>query len=82
MNVELQELVQRYLAAAGTYGKQAPLGSLGLAKKEIEDAFSAFDEDYHVSRFFQFSCAAGPSFQINGFPQTHVTIDAEVQSIL
>ena len=80
--MELEEIVQKYLAAAGTYGKQVPLGALGLAKEETEDALSAFDEDYHISRFFHFACAAGANFQINGFPQTHVSIDAEVQSIL
>jgi hypothetical protein len=52
--------------------------------------FGAFDEDYHISRFFHFACAAGANsqtnspggYEINGFPQTHVSIDSEVQSIL
>ncbi len=39
-------------------------------------------EDYHISRYFHFECASGANFQINGFPQTHVSIDAEIQSIL
>jgi hypothetical protein len=82
MNVELKEIVQKYLANAGGYGVSAPLASLGLSKEEIEDAFSAFDEDYHISRFFHFACAAGANFQINGFPQSHVSIDEEIQSIL
>jgi hypothetical protein len=82
MNIELKEIVEKYLAAAGGYGKQIPLTSLGLSKEEIEDVFSTFDEDYHISRFLHFACAAGADFQINGFPQTHVAIDEEVQSIL
>jgi hypothetical protein len=82
MNVELQEIVEKYLATAGGYGKSAALSSLGLPKQEIEDVFSTFDEDYHISRFFHFACAAGASYSINGFPQTHVSIDSEVQSIL
>jgi hypothetical protein len=84
--MELDEIVQKYLAAAGTYGKQVPLGSLALSKEAIEDVFSAFDEDYHISRFFHFTCEGGAglqsTYQINGFPQTHVSIDSEVQSIL
>jgi hypothetical protein len=82
MNLELKETVEKYLAAAGAFGKQVPLASLGLSREEIEDVFSTLDEDYHISRFFHFACAAGVNFQINGFPQTHVSIDEEVQSIL
>jgi hypothetical protein len=59
-----------------------PLDALGLSAKEVEDVFSTFDEDYHISRYFHFECAAGANYQINGFPQTHVSIDAEIQSIL
>jgi hypothetical protein len=90
MNMELKEVVAKYLGVAGGFGKSVALSSLGLSKEEVEDAFSTFDEDYHISRYFHFACAAGvadpvdhqPSYQINGFPQTHVSIDAEVQSIL
>ena len=82
MNIELKEVVEKYLAAAGGYGNSVPLSSLGLSQEEIEDLFSIFDEDYHISRFFQLACAAGATYQINGFPQTHVSIDAEVQSVL
>jgi hypothetical protein len=82
MNIELKEIVEKYLAAAGSYGKQVPLTSLGLSKEETETVFSTFDEDYHISRFLHFACAAGADFQINGFPQTHVAIDEEIQSVL
>ena len=86
MNMQLDEIVQKYLAAAGAYGKEIPLSSLGLSQEQVEDVFSAFDEDYHISRFLHFACAAGAAFpvtyRINGFPQTHVTIDAEVQLVL
>ena len=82
MNLELKETVDKYLAAAGAFGKQVPLASLGLSKEEIEDVFSTLDEDYHISRFLHFACAAGANFQINGFQQTHVSIDEEIRSIL
>jgi hypothetical protein len=80
--MQLSQLVQKYLAAGGAYGHAVPLESLGLSAKEIEDVFGAFDEDYHISRYFHFQCASGANYQINGFPQTHVSIDVEIQSIL
>jgi hypothetical protein len=80
--LELKEVVQKYLAVAGGYGKTVPLDSLGLSRQDIESVFSAFDEDYHISRFFNFKCAAGAGYKINGFPQSHISIDAEIQAIL
>ena len=80
--IELTQLIQKYLGAAGSYGHPVPLSSLGLSANEVEDVFSTFDEDYHISRYFHFECASGANYQINGFPQTHVSIDAEIQSIL
>ena len=80
--MELKEVVQKYLAVAGGYGKTVPLDSLGFSRQEIESVFSAFDEDYHISRFFHFQCAAGADYKINGFPQSHVSIDADIQAIL
>jgi hypothetical protein len=44
--------------------------------------FAILDEDYHISRFFHFSNSVGASYQINGFPQTHITIDADIREIL
>jgi len=80
--MNLREVVEKYLAAAGAYGRSVALSSLGLSAKELESVFSLFDEDYHISRYFHFQCAAGANYNINGFPQTHVSIDAEIQTIL
>jgi hypothetical protein len=80
--MELRQIVDRYLAASGGYGKVAPLSALGLSRAEAESAFNVLDEDYNISRYFHFQCAAGANFTINGFPQTHLSIDAEIQSIL
>jgi hypothetical protein len=86
MSMNLKELVEKYLAAAGSYGKPVPLGALGISREETERVFDFLDEDYHISRFFHFqnaaSAGAGASFQINGFPQTHISIDAEIRDIL
>jgi hypothetical protein len=79
----LREVVEKYLEVAGGYGKAVPLSALGLSQDEAERVFSSFDEDYHISRYFHFQSAAGANnYQISRFPQTHVSIDAEIQTIL
>jgi hypothetical protein len=82
LGVRLIDLIERYLAASGGYGKAAALSAFGLSRAETESAFSQFDEDYMISRFFHFSRQSGEAFRINGFPQTHVAIDATIQAIL
>jgi hypothetical protein len=78
----LSEVVDKYLAVSGGYGTPVALSSFGLSREELEPTFGQLDEDYHISRFIHFQCAAGPNFAINGFPQTHVSIDKEIQSAL
>jgi hypothetical protein len=80
--MSLRELIQKYLAVAGGFGKSVAISTLGLSRAETEKAFDILDEDYHISRFFHFLNEAGKSYQINGFPQTHVAIDSEIESIL
>ena len=80
--MSLRELVEKYLATAGGYGKSVSIAALGLSREETERVFDILDEDYHISRFFQFNNAIGASYQINGFPQTHIAIDSEIQTIL
>jgi hypothetical protein len=80
--MSLRDLVHLYLAQAGKFGEPVALSAFGLTKAEIERLFSGYDEDYHISRFFQFSESAGEGYSINGIPATHVAIDAEIQSIL
>ena len=76
------ELVKKYEAIAGGYGKFVPISSLGLSRSEAERAFDILDEDYHISRFFHFRNEGGEAYEINGFPQTHFSIDSEVEYIL
>jgi hypothetical protein len=78
----LRELVRLYLQHAGEFGKPVALSAFGIPAAETENIFSGYDEDYHISRFFQFSESAGQKFSINGFPATHVILDAEIESIL
>jgi hypothetical protein len=80
--MELREVVEKYLAAAGSYGKLVPISSLGLSREEAERAFDVLDEDYHISRYFHFHQGVGERFNINGFPHTDISIDEEVRTIL
>lgn len=80
--MELEKIIEKYLAAAGDYGRPAAISAFALSHADAERLFRSFDEDYHISRFFHFSNSSGESFDINGFPQTHVAIDAEIKEIL
>ena len=80
--MSLGELVKKYLAVAGGYGKSVAIASLGISRGEAEKAFDVLDEDYHISRFFHFSASNGEKHSINGEAATHVAIDPEISSIL
>ena len=80
--MSLRELVALYLSLAVEFGKPVALSVFQLAPAETERLFSGYDEDYHISRFFHFSESSGMRFSINGFPATHVFLDAEIESIL
>jgi hypothetical protein len=82
----LRDIVETYHSLAGEFGQPLALGEFALTQAETERVFSAFDEDYHISRFFHFTLdpAYKPegAYKINGFAQSHVSLDAEVETIL
>jgi hypothetical protein len=80
--MNLREIVEKYLAIAGGYGRPTALADFGFDRTQTERVFAAFDEDYHISRYFHFSRASGAAYTINGFEHTHVSIDAEIQEVL
>jgi hypothetical protein len=80
--MSLQQLVANYGTLAGDFGKPVALSAFALTAAETERLFSSYDEDYHISRFFDFSESTGEQYSINGIPATHVSIDAEIQTIL
>jgi hypothetical protein len=80
--MNLRELVQLYRSLAGEFGSPVALSAFRLPPADTERLFSSFDEDYHISRFFHFSESAGTRFSINGIPATHVSLDAQIQTIL
>jgi hypothetical protein len=85
MTMRLPEVVKKYLAAAGEYGKFVSIASMGIPREETEGVFDFLDEDYQISRFFHFrnaAAAGAAAVVINGFQQTHISIDPEIQAIL
>jgi hypothetical protein len=81
----LREVVDRYRTLAGSFGSPVALDQFGLERGDAERLFSAFDEDYHISRFFHFTldpAAREQTFSINQFPQSHVSLNAEIETIL
>jgi hypothetical protein len=85
----LAAVVEKYKSLAGNnFGTPVALADFGFTPEETERTFALFDEDYHISRYFHFTeaphLAAGEvrSYLINGFPQTHLSLDAEIADIL
>jgi len=86
--MNLRELVEKYRALAGGFGRPLPLVAFGLARPEAERLFGALDEDYHISRFLHFSLdpalehVPDKTYQINGFAQSHLSMGAGIEEIL
>jgi len=80
--MNLREVVEQYAALAGNFGNSVALSAFGLSEQETQDLFSAFDEDYHISRFLHFSHADGQAYQISGESVTHVAVDPAIDSLL
>ena len=78
----LQQLVAKYESLAGRFGVAIPLSAFGLSKPETEQLLTDYDEDYHISRYFDFTEADGEKYHIDGVPATHLAIDAEIRNIL
>jgi hypothetical protein len=78
----LRQLVDSYLRLAGTFGAPVALSGFGMTPPEIENLFSSYNEDYHISRFFHFSNSSGTPYSIDNEPATHISIDSEIRSIL
>jgi hypothetical protein len=82
--MQLRELVELYRKKAGQAGQagqaEGPvaLKDFGLPKAELEKELSAYDEDYQISRFLQFSrssdVTAEDVYNINGVACTHLKI--------
>jgi len=88
--MDLAAMVKKYLELTGGFDLPLQLSRLGLPKPEVERIFSAWDEDYQISRFVLLSrddnVGQYPEdsrvFSINGCECTHVTFRPGIQQLL
>ena len=80
--IPLQELYRIYTTIAAKPGEPVPLSAFKMSTREVERVFSAYDEDYHISRFFHFHNEHGDKYSINGETATHVVIDPDIRLVL
>ena len=81
--MDLRVIIDRYLELAGDFGRAVALERFATSREEAECSFAILDEDYHISRFFHFTSEpSAAAFRINGFDHSHVSIDAEIQTVL
>lgn len=84
--MQLNELVVGYRELATRTGEPVALTDFGLPKEELERELAAFDEDYQISRFLQFTqeaeAPAEAVFTVNGEPCTHLRILPGIDSLL
>jgi hypothetical protein len=78
----LREMVERYLALSGGFGRPLALSEFPLNEEQVVRLFSSFDEDYHISRFFHFSKSNARNYLIGGENVSNVSIDQAIEEIL
>jgi hypothetical protein len=80
--LSLQEVVDRYSTLAKQWGDPVALSAFNLPPAETSKLFTSLDEDYHISRFINFSMAQGRDYLVSDNPVTHIRIDAAIRSLL
>ncbi len=90
--MNLSELVEKYVEAAGGFGRPVHLSFLGLSKSETEKLIAGFDEDYQVSRYLLLlretdeALDALPEadrvYRINGVECSHISFQPDVRKLL
>jgi hypothetical protein len=80
--ITLRDAVERYAGLAGSFGNPVALSEFGYGAEETQNLFSAFDEDYHISRFLHFSKDEGQPYRVSGEDVTHIAIDPSIYSLL
>jgi hypothetical protein len=80
--LSLKEAVDRYSTLAKQWGDPVALDAFGLDREETIKLFTSLDEDYHISRFVNFSLDHGRLYLISGNPSTHIRVDEAIRSLL
>jgi len=79
--LSLKDIVERYAAVAKKFGDPVALSDFGLTPEDTVSLFNSFDEDYHISRYLNFSTQPGREYLIDGTLVTHLRIDEGIRSI-
>jgi len=87
--MDLATVVKTYLELTGGFDLPLHLSRLGLPKPEVERIFSAWDEDYQISRFVLLSRQENVGqhsedlhvYSINGCEYTHLTFRPGIQQL-
>ena len=90
--MDLAEFVRKYTEISGGFGGAVHLSEFGLSKAETEKVISAFDDDYHISRYMLLSrerdeelVSYAPEariYSINGFEVSHVSLAPGIRKLL
>jgi hypothetical protein len=80
--LSLKEVVDRYSALAKQWGDPVALEAFGLGAEDTIKLFTSLDEDYHISRFVNFSMDHGRLYLISGNPSTHIRIVEAIRDLL
>ena len=80
--LSLKEVIDRYSSLAKEWGDPVALDAFALTPEETAKLFTSLDEDYHISRFINFSRGEGRGYVVSGSPVTHVRIDAAIRELL
>ena len=80
--LSLKEVVDRYSSLAKQWGDPVALEAFALDPEETIKLFTSLDEDYHISRFVNFSLGHGRLYLISGNPSTHIQIAAAIHELL
>jgi hypothetical protein len=80
--LSLKEVVDRYSSLAKQWGEPVALEAFALDPEETIKLFTSLDEDYHISRFVNFSLDHGRLYLVSGNPSTHIKIDAAIRDLL
>ncbi len=90
--MDLADAVATYLRIGGEFGRPVQLSQFVSNKAEIEKAFSAWDEDYQISRYMLLSRAPDEElvslppesrlFLINDHEYSHVSFHSDIQRVL
>ena len=87
----LAYLVERYRSVAGEFGRDVRLSNLGFPKLELQQALSAWNDDYQISRYITLTYRAVDSldevpgeaaFSVGGEYATHMSLHPGIAKAL